>query len=284
MHRLANGLNRSGHQAYLLFFNGQGLQTEWFYSDRQEFYCPDFSYAFVDPLSFKPDTFLKDAIVVYPEIISGNPLNAGKVVRYFLNGEGIIKKGVRVMASPTDFILAWANLFHPDPHFVLNFDFDEPSSEKVPNLMARDICCTYIGKGEKYLQCHIVPGTTEITRTHPAAKEDYVALLKRTRFIYLWDAVTAVYNDAVLYGALPVMMTYLPFTREQWNAATKIESELPLPDQFSKLEELDHVFQAYRNHYLKNRLTSSSSYESKVGELTEKLSLHFAKDKGLSSG
>ncbi len=276
LHRLADALNRQGHTAYLLFFNGHGPNPEWFYSDRPEFYCQEFSYSYVSSNAFSASAFLEDATVIYPEIISGNPLNAQMVVRYFLNGEGIIKQGLKVNASPKDFILSWSELYHSNPDFVLSYDFTETFDVEANDLSEREIDCTYIGKGEKYIKCHVIPGTFEITRTHPAVKREYLDLLKKTRYIYMWDSVTAVYSDAVLCGALPVMMTYEPFGKAKFDEASQVSVELPKPDQYKNPKDLDEAFKAYRIEFIKRGVSLSLNYDSSVRQLTEKLLSHFA--------
>jgi hypothetical protein len=229
----------------------------------------------VSPKSFSANAFLEGAIVIYPEIISGNPLNAQMVVRYFLNGEGIIKKGLKVNADLRDFILAWSELYHSKPDFVLSYDFIQNFYAEASSLSEREIDCTYIGKGEKYLKCHVIPGTFEITRSQPAVKSEYLDLLKKTRYIYMWDSVTAVYSDAVLCGALPVMMTYAPFGKAKFGEASQVSIDLPCPDQYENPKDLDEAFKAYRTEYIKRGVSLSLNYDSNVIELTKKLSSHF---------
>ncbi len=275
LHRLADMLNRTGHTAHVLFFEGHGSETQWYYSTNQELYCPEFKYIHLNASNLDAKALISDAIVVYPEIISGNPLNSGRVVRYYLNGEGIIKKGVMVNPSPHDFVLSWSEIYHERPHFILDYELGDPVDHEQAGLVSRVLDCTYIGKGEKYLKCHVIPGTTEITRTHPAEKLDYINLVRRTRFIYLWDSVSAVFGDAVLYGALPVMMTYLPFGRERCTYLSIEGIDLPQPSPVLSLDRLDSQYQQYRKKYLSQRVRSLDDYENKVKTFAGLVDRHF---------
>ena len=60
-----------------------------------------------------------DTIVIYPEVIEGNPLKAKNVVRYFLNREGLAS-GNRVNPSSDDFILAFNASFMKVPKPLLD--------------------------------------------------------------------------------------------------------------------------------------------------------------------
>jgi len=128
-------------------------------------------------------TITDDTIVIYPEVIDGNPLNAKNIVRYYLNREGMAA-GNAVNSGPNDFILAFNKLYHPSPDAILRYEKIDPnfySTEISP--LNRRLDCTYIGKGLHYSEyCKVIDGTIEITRTAPAMKEGLANLLRQTRF------------------------------------------------------------------------------------------------------
>jgi hypothetical protein len=216
LHKLAHTLNKIGHQAAVLFFNGHGNQTEAYFTVDRKFYCSDFIYK--NPTDLNAwRKFKENAVIIYPEIISGNPLQGDYVVRYMLNREGFIKKGVMIHPSINDFILTHSYHYHQSPDFHL-FNYqgnDLFNTTKTMNFYDRKIDLTYIGKGSKYTKCFKLNGTTEVTREWPDNKLELANLFKASRFIYTWDCITATVTDAILCGTFPVFMTYAPLTKNE---------------------------------------------------------------------
>jgi hypothetical protein len=88
--------------------------------------------------------------------------------------------------------------------------------KSVPTLQ-RTLDCTYIGKGQKFGPCFKVPGTVMLERTWPADKESLALLLRQTRYLFIWDIVTQMHTDALLCGAIPVIMRWPPYTPAVFN-------------------------------------------------------------------
>jgi hypothetical protein len=70
----------------------------------------------------------------------------------------------------------------------------------------RNLCLTYIGKGHEYADCHLVPDTLLIERDWPRDKQQLALLLRQCKYFYSWDCLSATNIDAVLCGAVPVLM------------------------------------------------------------------------------
>lgn len=216
LHKLAHTLNEVGHEAAILFFSGHGTETKGFFSVMPKFYCEEYKNVFLsDEHAFRK--FKEGAVIIYPEIITGNPLGGDYVVRYMLNREGFIKAGVKINPSDRDFILTQSYLYHRNPHFHLfNYNgselFNKSQTEKFNK---RKIDLTYIGKGAKYTTCSVLNGTQEVTRNWPETKLELANLLKQTRFIYTWDSISATIADAILCGAFPIFMAYAPITKDE---------------------------------------------------------------------
>ena len=154
-----------------------------------------------------------DTIVIYPEVIDGNPLGAKNVVRYFLNREGYAS-GNKVNASPNDFILVFNKLYHDNPHAVVRVENLNPHchSDASKPALERHLDCTYIGKGNMYSdQCKVIDGTIEITRSAPADRQGLADLLRQTRFLFTYDVWSALNAESIMCGAVVVPLMFHPY-------------------------------------------------------------------------
>jgi hypothetical protein len=281
LHKLADSINRLGHQACVLFFLGHGKETTWHHSVNPNHFHADFIYYNQFKSSKELENFILDSVVVYPEIITGNPLKSPKVVRYFLNREGFIKKGVPIHPGKNDFFLSWSHLYHEDPNHILRFDDKFLFTDfKVLPLSNRQIDCSYIGKGSKYGTCTPIPNTIEITRTWPQNKSDYEDLLKKTRFLYTRDSATAVIADAINFGALPIIMQYAPFDQISINKELELYSKgHKLPNlsthDINEIKILERDFEIFRINYIEGVNNSASKIMKNIDDLIGKINKHF---------
>jgi len=158
---------------------------------------------------------LTNSIIIYPEMVVDNPLNGKYIIRYLLNREnqfsqGFIKKGIN------DYILTYDKLYGESNSslYVPNIDltiFNEIDSLPFQN---RNITLTYDGKGSNYSAIGIVDGSLPITRSQPDSKYELAALLKKTMYLFTWDSNTALIHEAIMCGAVPVLMQLKPNTIE----------------------------------------------------------------------
>lgn len=149
------------------------------------------------------------AIVVYPEVVSGNPLQADKVVRWVLNSPGLIG------GDPV----------YPEPELVFVYDLQrlpevnravtepigperrlwtglvDPSVIHPDASVPRDIDCSFTYKGAELAQ-HIPLPHGEIhpleSLTHDLASLGHT--LRRTRTLYSYDHYSNVLREAVVSG------------------------------------------------------------------------------------
>lgn len=186
----------------------------------------------------KPYQVDDDTILVYPEVVDGNPLKAKNVVRYFLNREGFAS-GNKVNAGPNDFILAFHKLYHPSPNAFVRFENVHPSfyfAGTKPTL-ERKLDCTYIGKGSMYSdKCKVIDGTIEITRTAPAEKEALADLLRQTRFLFTYDICSAIVNEAIVCGTVVVPLMFHPYKADEleYPFATVSENAIFIPEDYEE--------------------------------------------------
>ena len=136
-------------------------------------------------------------IVIYPEVIPGNPLNAKNVVRYILNEPG--KLGGDTEYDEKELLVAWdISLVKYSGGMKLRI----PLTEKelfYDHGKERLFDCMYIGKGE-YTHVPEIDGCTEITKAWPKTREGLARLLNMTNTLYTYDDRTALSEEALMCG------------------------------------------------------------------------------------
>ena len=233
----------------------------------------------VNKMMFTSKTDLQDAvdngIVIYPEVITGNPLGAKRVVRYFLNKEGAAS-GNPVHAGANDFILAFSPIYHAKPHAILTKEATNPVFHDRDALPwhERTLDCTYIGKGAFYTQCAVIEQTTEITRSWPESKQELADLLRNTRFVYMYDNMTALITDAIRCGAIPVFLLDYPFTFKEMHG--NYYGEVPCGIPAGK-EIIVHVeYEQLRRDYLSKIDYVAAQHLEILGGVVEQIKRHFS--------
>ena len=209
----------------------------------------------------------KKAIVVYPEIVKGNPMDAPKVARYLGNKEGLLN-GMGMDIGSGDFLVAHSKVIRPDADYVLfnaeiNPVFNDDGSEHALN---RNMDVTYIGKGAMYGGCTVQPRSLLVERVYPRGQEQLAYVLKRTRFFYTWDSWSAINVEAIMCGAVPVFMRYEPWTENEIDG-----SELGILPR--------NVIQGFddgRDRLIGRIKELDETWDSRVGEFCRRIDLHFA--------
>lgn len=129
------------------------------------------------------------------------------VARYYLNRIGALMK----MGIPREgeFKITWIPEFCDQPHFVLRSPTVRYPLEAATHVSLdnRQIDLTYVGKGVlKGVDTPRIPHTLEVKKDWPNNDDEYFYLLKNTRRLYTYDSVTSVIEDAIVLGALPVLL------------------------------------------------------------------------------
>lgn len=152
----------------------------------------------------------REPIVVYPEIVSGNPRRAKSVVRYVLNVPGLIG-GDKTFAD-TELIYAYGQSLLPanaPPGNVLFFpsvDTGLFNNRDNPLDTQRQGILVYPGRHLNALKEHpeLAHGTV-ITSTWPASRAELAALMRRSETLYCFES-TAIALEAVLCGCPAVVL------------------------------------------------------------------------------
>jgi hypothetical protein len=217
LHTLCNELNLCGHTAHLILFRFRpdGSAVDFHTPAGDAGYCNELDAIPRLPASDDMATLralIDGAYVVYPEVLQGNPLNARRIVRYVLNRPA--SNGYPRLEGRSDFIVSFSRQFWPAPHWNAPLFIDDPRFNDCDTAPAveRTLDCTYFGKGATFGACIKVPGSIYMDKNWPTDKEGLAALLRHTRYFFTWDVVTQTNIDALLCGAIPVVMRWAPFT------------------------------------------------------------------------
>lgn len=144
--------------------------------------------------------FPDDAIIVYPEIVSFNPLNAKNVVRYILNTPG--KIGKSTMFGLDDLIFTW------------NKEYYDASTLFIPLIedffndygLERNGACFWVGKGKDIPRIPETEGLTEITYEWPKTREGLAQLLNEKETFYTYDNNTMLISEAEKCGCRVIVI------------------------------------------------------------------------------
>jgi O-antigen biosynthesis protein len=189
LYELSYQLNKHGCESYVFVWDGG------YYASNKYQTC---SYEFVI------DKIGKGAWVIYPEIVSGNPLNAKNVIRYVLNEPG--KIGGDKVYDSSELIFAHSNglaQFAPKGH-ILQTPHIELDLFKNNNI-DRKGTCFWVGKGQNVTRKPELE-ELEITYTYPESREELVYIFNTKEVFYTYDDFTCVIDEAGLCGCPVVLL------------------------------------------------------------------------------
>ena len=148
-----------------------------------------------------PASLEDDDIVIYPEIVWGNPFNAKRVVRYILAPPAML--GGPASFDPSEMRVAYNSICapHADGHILM-----VPVIEDffVDRGEPRTVDCVYGGRG--LITNHpVTESATKIDRRFigqewPKNRHDMANLLNETRTLYTYDDMTTLADEARLCG------------------------------------------------------------------------------------
>ena len=206
-----------------------------------------------------------DDIVVYPEIVTGNPLNAKRVVRYILNEPG--KLGGDKEYDKDEILVAYdGELGRFSNNIVLRMPcvedfFTNTHCERV-------IDCFWVGKG-KFTPHPAVKNAIEITYAWPVKRKELAELLNRTKTFYTYDDRTALTLEAALCGCeikefkdgeLIDIRPMLPFDLDSFT--TQFDQFIQMtwyPEINSAREAAEHVESVISRHLIQADLSNLSA-------------------------
>lgn len=157
-------------------------------------------------------------IMVYPEIIPGDPLGAGGVVvRWLLNRPGHI--GGDVTFSKDDLIFAYDPIYLPpgmqgELLHIPTCDLKIFNNDNNPYDNVRDLVCFY---AHKYLHnggvlTEHVKGATSLCKDQKLTHFEIASILRRSRLLYVYEP-TVMIEEAMLCGC-PVSVIETDYWRQ----------------------------------------------------------------------
>ena len=151
-----------------------------------------------------------DSIVVYPEIVTGNPLGARRVVRWALNNPGLLGGEGRFSDEEMVFvydpqkleIVSRATAARLGPRRVLWVGLVDPSHIYPDPAAVRTIDCSFTHKGRALHERFPLPEDSGVVRLEDITPS-MAALgdaLRRTRTLYSYDHYSNVLREAAICG------------------------------------------------------------------------------------
>lgn len=165
-------------------------------------YCPLEhlpEYEYIDTLDAK--TLARD-IVVYPEIVWGNPLRFQHVTRLVLYFPGALAG--ETSYHPSERVFTWGADYYPtDTLYWSIIDQSLFCDENLPKTQD----CYFINKKEKWGDFEELRDAVEINMHFPASREELAQLLKTTRILYNFDTHSSINEEALRCGAQVKIIT-----------------------------------------------------------------------------
>lgn len=273
LHQMARNLRVLGYETLVIWLGANNTKFDTFLVNHNA-RISDALYGDLILEDFNQYDYESD-VVIYPEIVPGNPLAAKRVVRYFLNRECFGYKENYINPSPTDFILA----FHPEYVDRSNLALFKPTFDlsKIAkiDLDKKYLNTYYIGKAAIDIQAIDIDGAVNIGKIHDKAK--YEEALSIAKYVYTYDPLTAVIRDAILFGAIPVILNHRPWSADK---IVRIYENMPVIDLCTRqnlhLIENQHEFWSRREAYIDDIRIQHTVYRNNLVVFTEAVKQHFS--------
>lgn len=149
---------------------------------------------------------IQESIVIYPEIIEGNPLGSTKIVRWLLNSPGEITKNISYGIN--DFFIYWA-----EDYLNVNNNLNYLCKVKLP--LINSFYYTNRNNPERKGNCVLIrKGHDRILNQHPTnsicidgkSHLEISGIFNECEYLYTYDNNTAYIHFAILCGCIPIII------------------------------------------------------------------------------
>ncbi|GMR18051.1 MAG: hypothetical protein BMS9Abin33_0452 [Gammaproteobacteria bacterium] len=233
LHKLSAILNELGYESYLHPYHkrygldNKSFARKWFrkMKDRYRHRRGDYGRYKVNPVFDTPvlhvadDSLLREFVVVYPEIVSGNPLNSQRVVRWFLHNPGFHTGRTNYGENELFFkyhsgiedFYSSGSLVSNNVLTVIHCPLEDYNLNDVPSDREGTAYCLRKGK-LKPIQ-HDLNGSVLIDGK---SNSEIASIFKRVKTFISYDTYTAYSIFAVLCGCESIVVPDQGVTKEQW--------------------------------------------------------------------
>ena len=197
---------------------------------------------------------LGSSVVIYPEVVAGNPLGADRVVRWVLNTPGLLGGDHRYDDSEVVFVYDLQKL--PDvnravatpvgPERRLWTGLVDPSVIYPDPGVTRDLVCSFTHKGAHLARGISLP-TDEPVPPLESLTDSLASLgdtLRRTRTLYSYDHYSNVLREAVISGC----DVRVPDAAGRWHDPRTCECDLNI--HWHRGIEVDYVEQFHSSEFV----------------------------------
>lgn len=206
---------------------------------------PEFSRT-IQYLPEEPLRLEDEDIVVYPEIVRDNPLNARRVVRYLLNRPYYLS-GEGIQYQKSDYLTAYSTIIDRDlPQLFIMID-DRTVFQTFEGSTKKNKVSFYFGKVDTEKIKVMLPVAQKarglfkeadfITRLYPFKRKDIFRKLAESELLVSFDPITNINYEATLLGT-PVLLLDDSF------GVSDGVFNIPLYGFFTNLECLDKARKA----------------------------------------
>jgi len=273
LHLLCERLNRLGFTAMLWPWKPRSLKwnnlasirshTGYYLRQRGYFYSRG---PFQTRIARPSD--ISNAIVIYPEITSGNPLGASMVARWFLHRPGYHTG--KITYGPNEI------------YFFYNEAFNDVSINSHGDLLLRMIYVntTYqrTNCGARSGSCYLIyKGRRRALNRHPSdailvdhlSHAEKAKIFNQAEIMYSYDLYTFYSIYAAICGCVPVIIPEDGVTKEEWepNLQRRVGLAYGTSEIASAREEREELLRLLDN--------SRAAEDSMVIEFVKKCRLHF---------
>lgn len=216
LHEICHQLNNNGENAYLLYMEltNNPYHPNLFVVDN----ATDSNLNTKTlPQNMATKEIIENSIVIYPEILHGNPLNSKYVIRWYGNRPENTGLKQNLSTNINEYIISFSKIFIKNYNSTLfNPSLDEVFYNNKINLSNKKIDIVYHGKSQSYgIKTEVFDNTLYLSRENPKDKIMLSNILKQCRFFYTYDSLSNINTEAIAAGAIPVFLNYFPWTEEE---------------------------------------------------------------------